>query len=79
MSHLVLRHDGGKVDEVKGTGQQTQDGHVEQEPEQVETHLLAQGPLSLALGEALLLQIELENRHQEFVRIRTPLRPPLKY
>lgn len=73
VSHLVLRRPGGEVDEEEGTGQQTQDGHVEHEPEQVETHLLPQRPLSHALGEALLLQKELRHRQQGFVRIRNPL------
>lgn len=72
VSHLILRRQGGEVDEEEGTGQQTQDGHVEHEPEQVETHLLPQRPLSRALGEALLLQKELRHQQRGFVRIRNP-------
>lgn len=72
VSHLILRRQCGEVDEVEGTSQQTQDDHVEHEPEQVEKHLLPQRPLSRALGEALLLQEELRHRQRGFVQIRKP-------
>lgn len=69
-SHLILRHPCGIVDEAEGTDQQTHHGYIEHKPEQVETDPLAQGPLSLALGEALLLKVKLGHRQNRFVRFR---------
>lgn len=62
MPYLILRHFNGKVDKVEGSTQQKEDNHVEDEPEQVETHPLSESPLSLAQGEILLLQEQLRNK-----------------
>lgn len=64
--YLILRCFNGKVDKVEGSTQQKQDNHVEDEPEQVETHPLSESPLSLAQGEILLLQVQLRNNRDGF-------------
>lgn len=84
-THLFHAGIDGKEDEVEGSAQQTQDEHVQEEPQQVEPHLLPQLPLSYAHGEPLLLEEQLGEKHGDSVelmlsvamRVQLPCRPRL--
>lgn len=57
-----------KIDEAKGSSQQTQDKHVEEDPQQVEPRLLSCLPLCDTQGEALLLEEQLRSSREKHSR-----------
>lgn len=61
LTHIVYTCTDRKIDEGEGSAQQTQDDHIENEPQQVEPQLLSELPLSHLHGESLLLEEQLRS------------------
>lgn len=68
LTHPVCTSMDRKIDEGEGSAQQTQDDHIENEPQQVEPHLLPELPLSHLHGESLLLEEQLRSIREKYRR-----------